>query len=196
MIVELAQKRKIRREFKTNYVPEHLQVFWDNVVELGNQLNEKFRSSGFDFSFGIEGYQFARISQNWATIFVKDTRAVDEETGENENLQVGKITVERGPNNEVKIYYYKSYKPWDYEFSFYEDVIWVSLEYLLEFDATPSNEEIDDALVSAYLERNRDLQERKIWRLENPLRGKKKKRRALQGKNLKGLFHRYLIGWC
>ena len=169
MIIELAQKKKATRfyrNFRCNTsCPEYLRLFWNNVVELGNQLNEKFKDSGFDFSFGSEGYQFARISRDWATIFVKDTRAIDEETGERiENLQVGRITVERVANNEARIYYYKSYKPWDYEFSFHEDVVWFSLEYFLEFGLVPTDSEIRDALVSAYLERERDLRSKQEWR--------------------------------
>lgn len=131
-----------------------MDKFFNNVVKLGEQLNERFKEYNHDFTFNREG--LTRYSGDWATIFVR-----------NENdVQVGKITVQN-VNDEASVYYFKSYKKFDYAFDL-GDLVWIALGFYLHKNVYYTKQQMLDVLEVAKQDQERFYQEHKTWREQNP----------------------------
>ncbi len=133
------------------------------------ELNETF--SPFEFDTGVfNGSVYPDSMKDdvyWARVFIK----ID-------GVQIGRLTYRFTEG--LERYYTKQYKPDDYEFDS-NDLIFYQLQYYFRTGEVIAD--LPKIVADAFIMCENELKEKKQWRIDNPPTNKKKRRKALKGRN-------------
>jgi len=139
-------------------------------------LQERLAQALAPFKFTVTTQN--AYSQDWHRLFIVNPQG----------CQIGRITLQN-IEDKAKVYYVKQYKPHDYPIDYDDDKIWAVINFYFA-GMSVSEEELEYALVEAHIKRREGLEQARNWREANP----KKKRKGLEGRNVRHLFSTIMVG--
>ena len=143
---------------------------------LANDLGSFLAPHGFTID------SCSPYNKDWHRFFIVSSHTVS-----GHRCQIGRVTLQR-VQNKAKVYYIKSYKKHEYLFNYYDDVVWPLIEGWVH-GIKITSDDLEYAMVEAYLINYRQINAQKEWRENNPI---KRRRKKLTGRQIQYLFKNVL----